>query len=126
MNWMFLLFSWMILPLHYTKPAAGSAPVVRWTTETDHDFGQIRQGHNVRFVFTFRNLLEEPIVLQTVRTTCGCTAAEWPEAPIEAGASGEVVIDYDAERGGAFRKKITVFFNKQRKPEVLWIRGEVE
>jgi hypothetical protein len=104
---------------------ADSATVVRWTTETDHDFGQVRDGSTARFVFQFQNLLEEPIVLQTVRTTCGCTAADWPEAPIGAGKSGDVVIEFDADKVGPFRKKITVFFDKQRKAETLWIRGEV-
>ena len=91
----------------------------------DHDFGEIPAGKPARFVFKFQNLLDEPIVLQTVRTTCGCTAADWPEAPIEAGTSGDVVIEYDANKIGTFRKKITVFFDKQRKAETLWIRGEV-
>ncbi len=100
--------------------------VVKWTTETDHDFGTLRQGKPATFTFTFQNALTEPIVLETVRTTCGCTAAEWTEAPVEAGRSGEVVIEYNADRRGDFKKKITVFFDKQRKAETLWIRGTVE
>lgn len=106
-----------------TPPPPG---VVKWTTETDHDFGTLRQGRTATFTFMFQNALEEPIVLETVRTTCGCTAAEWTEAPVEAGQSGEVVIEYSADRRGDFKKKITVFFDKQRKAETLWIRGTVE
>lgn len=124
MHWLFLLLSWTtttgnpLIPIH-------SGTVVRWTTETDHDFGEIPAGKPARFVFQFQNILDEPVVLQTVRTTCGCTAADWPEAPIEPGKSGDVVIEFDANKIGTFRKKITVFFDKQRKAETLWIRGEV-
>jgi len=120
-----LLFAiFTFLPGH---TAADPKPsVVKWTTETDHDFGTLRQGRPATFTFTFRNALEEPIALETVRTTCGCTAAEWTEAPVEAGQSGEVVIEYNADRRGDFKKKITVFFDKQRKAETLWIRGTVE
>lgn len=119
-----LLFAWAILP-------AATAPeprpsVVKWTTETEHDFGTLRLGRPAHFAFVFQNALDEPIVLQTVRTTCGCTAADWPEAPIEAGQTGEVTIEYSADKRGDFRKKITVFFDKQRKAETLWIRGRVE
>jgi len=117
-----LLLVWAILP-------AASEPrpsVVKWTTETEHDFGTLRFGRAARFSFAFQNALDEPIVLQTVRTTCGCTAADWPEAPIEGGQSGEVAIEYSADKRGDFRKKITVFFDKQRKAETLWIRGRVE
>lgn len=124
MNWILLFLSWTLTSSTISCPAS-DAGVVRWTTETDHDFGEIRDGSTVRFVFQFQNILDEPIILQTVRTTCGCTAADWPEAPIEPGESGDVVIEFDAERGGTFKKKITVFFDKQRKAEVLWIRGEV-
>ncbi len=100
--------------------------VVKWITETDHDFGTLRAGRPATFTFSFQNALTEPIVLETVRTTCGCTAAEWTETPVEAGQSGEVVIEYSADRRGDFKKKITVFFDKQRKAETLWIRGTVE
>ncbi len=124
MHWLFLLLCWPTGSGNLFTPI-NSGTVVRWTSETDHDFGEIPAGKPTRFVFTFQNLLDEPIVLQTVRTTCGCTAADWPEAPVESGESGEVRIEYDANKIGTFRKKITVFFDKQRKAETLWIRGEV-
>ncbi len=123
MHYLFFLSWAILLP---SSPTGPHPSVVKWTTETEHDFGTLRAGGTARYVFTFQNVLEEPIVLQTVRTTCGCTAAEWTEAPIEAGQAGEVVIEFDANRQGDFRKKITVFFDKQRKPETLWIQGTVE
>jgi len=124
MNWLFLLLSWTLTSGSISCPA-GSTAVVRWTTETDHDFGEIPAGKTARFVFQFQNLLNEPITLETVRTSCGCTAADWPQAPIEGGKSGDVTIEFNADKIGVFRKKITVFFDKQRKAETLWIRGEV-
>ena len=124
MIYIMLALSWVFTPLTSSETTPSSA-VVKWTTEVEHDFGSIRRGKTERFVFQFQNLLDEPIVLETVRTTCGCTAADWPEAPIEAGATGDVVIEFDANRDGVFRKKITVFFDKQKKAETLWISGEV-
>jgi hypothetical protein len=127
MNWFVLILYWFALPGFTADKASrpDTGGVVNWLTETDHDFGELRHGATARFVFKFQNTLSGPIVLETVRTTCGCTAAEWTEAPIEPGQTGEVVIEFDANKSGAFRKKITVFFDKQRKPEVLWIEGEV-
>ncbi len=118
-----------ILWLSPTLPKSGQIPpagnVVTWITETDHDFGEVRPGSTVKFTFSFRNTFNQPIVLQNVRTTCGCTAADWPEAPIAPGEKGDIHIEFDGNRTGAFRKKITAFFDKQRKAEVLWIQGEV-
>lgn len=113
--------------LHPERPVADpSGNVVKWLAETDFDFGVLEQGSTSSVTFSFRNILGEPIVLQTVRTSCGCTAADWPQAPIEPDSTGTVLIEFDADRLGSFRKKITVFFDKQRKAEVLHISGEVE
>lgn len=101
------------------------APVVRWLTEQDHDFGQVRAGSTARFVFRYQNIAPEPLLLQTVRTTCGCTAAEWTQEPVAPGETGEVVIEFESSQSGDFRKKIRVFFDRQRKAETLWIKGEV-
>lgn len=107
------------------KSVAPPTPVVAWLTEQDHDFGAVRPGKTARFVFRYKNITTGPLLLQTVRTTCGCTAAEWTEAPVAPGETGEVVIEFESSQSGDFRKKIRVFFDRQRKPEILWIEGEV-
>ena len=100
--------------------------LVQWQTPTEHDFGKVYMDKPVRHVFPFLNTGDQPLILQTVRTTCGCTAAEWAETPIEPGQKGEVVIEFDAYIKGAFRKKIRVFFDKQKEPEILWVSGDVQ
>ena len=124
MHWMLLSLS-LLLSLNF-RQETGAGPVVAWLTEQDHDFGELRQDHPATFVFKFKNVATDTILLQTVRTTCGCTAARFTEAPIAPGATGEVTIEYDAYQRGGFSKKIRVFFDRQKKPEILWIRGEVE
>lgn len=127
MLWILLcLKSMFFTPLVPATTSAGPASVVNWLTETDHDFGALHQGRPATFVFRFKNTSPDTILLQTVRTTCGCTAARYTEEPIAPGAGGEVNIEYDAYQRGGFSKKIRVFFDRQKKPEILWIRGEVE
>ena len=109
----------------FALPESAGAPVVEWLTEQDHDFGEIRAGKPVSFPFRFKNISADTLLLQTVRTTCGCTAARYTEGPIAPGMEGEVIIEYDAAQGGSFRKKIRVFFDRQRRAEILWIGGEV-
>lgn len=101
-------------------------PVVAWLTEQDHDFGNVHSNRPVSFAFKFKNISPDTILLQTVRTTCGCTAAQYTEEPIAPQSTGEVIVEYDAAQNGSFRKKIRVFFDRQRKPEILWIGGDVE
>ncbi|HAD11826.1 MAG TPA: DUF1573 domain-containing protein [Saprospirales bacterium] len=116
----------MAFQLHAISNPVTATPIVSWQTEKDHDFGKMRHERPQTFVFKFTNINAEPILIENVRTTCGCTAATWTEGDIASGASGEIVVEYDAYQRGSFSKKIRVFFNKQRKPEILWIRGEVD
>lgn len=126
-----LLFGLALLPVFLFQFAgrlphpASDSSVVEWQTETDHDFGEIRAGSLTRFVFKFKNIDNQPVVVETVRTTCGCTAAQWPTEPVQPGATGDIVIEYDSEKKGSFRKKIRVFFDRQKRAEILFVEGEV-
>ncbi len=115
---------WWLLPLVLTS-VPPAAPV-RWPNGTEHDFGALPLGQTVFHSFPFENTASVPILLQTVRTECGCTVADWPQTPIAPGERGEVLIEFHADRSGYFRKKIKVYFDRQRRAEVLWISGVVE
>jgi hypothetical protein len=100
--------------------------IIEWTTPTEHDFGTLQKDHPAWFAFKFKNITKEPISLETVRTTCGCTAASWTEDAIPPGESGTINIEFDSYNRGDFKKKIRVFLREQRKYETLWISGTVE
>jgi hypothetical protein len=98
---------------------------VEWTTETTYNFGEVELGSVSGVVFSYKNTSDQPVLLQTVRTTCGCTAAKWPESPVPPGGTGDIRIEFAAENSGGFSKKIRVFFDAMRKPEILRIEGVV-
>lgn len=124
-----LLACWLLLGLWWGLSSFTTPPpapkVVEWMTEQHYDFGDIPIGRAVIHVFRFKNISPDTILLQTVRTTCGCTAVRYPETPIAPGAIGDLTVEFDAAQGGSFEKKIRVFFDRQRKPDFLWIEGEV-
>lgn len=99
---------------------------VEWLSATTHDFGDIPQGVPVTIDFRFKNISDETLVIDNVRTTCSCTASDWPEEVVEPGKEGYIRIEYDAKKLGYFSKKITVYFSGQRKAEKLTIEGYVE
>lgn len=113
-----------ILSVFFTT--AEPTSLLRWTNGLEHDFGTMPQGRPRAYTFHYTNTSAEPITIETVRTTCGCTAARWTETPVEPDAVGEVTLEYDAYKQGAFTKKVKVFFYQQKKAEVLTIFGEVE
>jgi hypothetical protein len=118
---------YMVVLLAFFSLSFDFAPsAIKWTTSTDYDFGAVEFGTTSGVVFSFQNTSTDSVLLETVRTTCGCTAAEWPERPLAPGATGDLRIEFTAEHKGPFTKKIRVFFDAMRKPEILFIRGRVE
>ena len=100
--------------------------VVEWSLDTTFDFGLLRQGNPASTNFSFKNVSGDTIRIDNVRVGCGCTAPTWESVNIAPDSTGAVTIAYDAVKLGYFYKKIRVFFSNQRKPEILWIEGEVE
>lgn len=87
-------------------------------SEKSFDFGEITQGEKVEHVFEFENTGNEPLILSDVRTTCGCTAPEWPREPIAPGKTGRLKVVFNsAGKMGMQNKVITVMSNAVNNPE---------
>jgi hypothetical protein len=96
-----------------------------WLTPTTHDFGEIAKRQPVKYVFEFKNITTEPLVIENVRAECGCTASDWEQEPVQPSQIGKISVTYDAVKNGVFYKKLTVWIKGQRKPEKLIVEGEV-
>lgn len=116
----------MILSMLFFLLFEINAIQIEWVTPKEHEFGTIRHNVGVKTDFKFINKSTEPVIIEAVRTTCGCTAANYPEDPILPNETATLNIEFDAHKVGFFSKKIKVFFDGQRKPEILTIMGEVE
>jgi len=105
---------------------AQTSPVITFM-ETEHDFGQINEADGkVSHVFVFKNEGMEPLVLQNVRASCGCTTPKWTNTPVEPGETGEITVTYNPNgRPGKFSKTITITSNATVAQTKVYIRGEV-
>lgn len=90
-----------------------------------HDFGEIPQKKEASVVFNFENNGEHPLVINNVKTSCGCAAPEWPKESVNPSEKGTITVTYDAEYPGRFNKTITVFYNGKGSPQQLTIKGQV-
>ncbi len=106
-------------------PAEGE-PVIEWLTETEYEFGDLPQKKEATAIFKFKNITDEPMTIDAVRVSCGCTAPDWSLVPIEPDSVGVINIVYDAEKAGYFRKKVRVFVSAQRWSEKIYVSGFVE
>ncbi len=106
--------------------ALGATADIAWLN-SEYDFGTIREdagpahGH-----LSFVNTGTEPTLINNVKTSCGCTAARWPEGEIMPGDTAVIRFSYNpAGRPGRFEKTIRVSTGTDNKTDVLTIRGNV-
>jgi hypothetical protein len=102
------------------KPVSGIA----WISTTI-DFGKIEQGKPVSAEFEFKNPTMVPLIISSVRPTCGCTIADYPKEPIQPSKSGKIAVTFNAASSGVFTKTIMVTSNAAEGNTALVIKGEV-
>jgi hypothetical protein len=115
------------------QSATGASPAVanpnagefQFAAET-HDFGKIPKGTPVSHEFTFTNNGKEPIVINNVQASCGCTTPKWPKEPILPGKTASISVQYNAASAGGFNKSITITSNSKTPTKVLYVKGTVE
>ena len=90
------------------------------------DFGTIAQGENGLRAFKFTNTGNAPVVITDVKTSCGCTVASAPDAPVLPGETAQIEVNYDTKRIGKFSKAVTVISNARESRKVLKITGEIK
>lgn len=92
-----------------------------------HNFGKIMEVKGpVSFTFSFTNTGSEPLLIQNVQPSCGCTTPEWSKEPVVPGGKGYIKATFNpAGRPGTFSKSIIVVNNSPRNQVVLKITGEV-
>ncbi len=110
-----LTFTWLLFQSY----------AVDWQQGTHHDFQEIPFGKSIKYEFSFKNIGTEPLVIDNVRASCGCTATSWAQDPIPPDSTSVIKVDYDAKDKGYFYKKIKVYFKGIRKAEKLTVEGEV-
>lgn len=91
----------------------------------EHDYGTVDKNGDGTFEFVFMNEGSEPLILNNVRSSCGCTIPQWPREPIPAGGKSSIKVKYDTRRLGSFQKSITVYSNAGTTPVILKIKGNV-
>jgi len=89
------------------------------------DYGTIDKNADGTRVFEFTNTGDAPLIINRVKSSCGCTIPSKPTKPIMPGQSEKITVKYNTHRAGPFRKTITVYSNAENNVVILKIRGKV-
>jgi hypothetical protein len=129
-----ILFLACFAALGFASQAQTAANAVNTTTakpaevlqlkETSYNFGKIQQGRPVTHNFEVVNTGKEPLMLDNVQASCGCTTPEWSRDAIQPGASTTIKVGYNAAAEGDFAKTITIHYNNLQ-VKTLTISGSV-
>ncbi|MBL7732382.1 MAG: DUF1573 domain-containing protein [Chitinophagaceae bacterium] len=98
--------------------------VIKMNVET-HDFGKIKQGIPVTYVFEIKNITKAPVVITNASASCGCTVPEKPEQPIESGKTAPLKVQFSAAAVGPINKDVYITVAGADAPKVVHITGEV-
>ncbi len=101
-----------------------NAPIISFDKKT-HDYGTIYEKSNGDVNFVYTNTGKEPLILNRVKSSCGCTIPKWSRQPLMPGETDTIKVHYDTKRIGTFHKSITVQSNASTPSVVLKIQGKV-
>ena len=105
---------------------SGDGPVMTFT-ETEFDFGNIKEGDVVKHTFKFENTGKAPLVIENATAPCGCTVPSWPKEPVAPGATGEINVQFNSTgKVGQQNKVVTIVANTQPDITTVTIKGNVE
>ena len=96
-------------------------------SSTTHDFGTFKEAEGKKsHTFQVTNSGNQPLVIQNIVASCGCTTPEWTKTPVPPNGKGTITAIFDpAGRGGPFSKTLTVYTNSKPATVILTLKGEV-
>jgi hypothetical protein len=92
------------------------------------NFGKIKEDSENKASFVVTNSGKNPLIIEKVDVSCGCTTAQKPEKPILPGKSDRIEVIFHPKIGqlNEQKKTVTVVANTEPKITVLNIEAYVE
>lgn len=89
-----------------------------------HNFGTIKEDTENKASFTVTNTGKNPLIIEKVDVSCGCTTAKKPEKPIAPGKSEKIEIVFHPKVGQLNEQKKTVTVTANTNPEIVVLNIE--
>lgn len=123
---LFILFALILSTSFVVAQDAKKAPKATFDKSV-HDFGKVaEEAGSVSCEFSFKNTGDAPLLIQNVRTTCGCTTPDYTKEPVLPGKTGKIKVTYSTTgRPGTFNKDVTLFTNVPDSIYRVKVKGEV-
>jgi hypothetical protein len=94
--------------------------------QTEIELKNLQTGKASETVFILKNTGKQPLAIQMVDASCGCTVPNWVKQPVAAGKTTEIKVRITPEEQGYFNKTVTVHCNTESGQVSLKIKGMAE
>ena len=96
-----------------------------WPNGTELDFGYYESRGVERFdSLLLQNNTDTPFIIENIRSSCGCTAVDWPLEPLEPGARIYIPVAFRCTKGGYVEKHLDVFLSHLAKRERIYVLAD--
>ena len=90
------------------------------------DFGEIDQDKSIRIDFKLKNTGNAPLLISSVKGSCGCTVPEWPKEVVKPAEETLIKVTFNSgKREGKQKKTVTLITNAIPSTRVFTITGTV-
>lgn len=92
-----------------------------WPRGAELDFGALAAREEAFDTLWLANPTDEPFAVETVRSSCGCTAVTWPPEPLSPGEVVAIPVRFRCARGGGpVRRHLDVWLSHLRRAERVY------
>lgn len=111
---------------HLTEKEMANAPVASYN-ESEHDFGNVKDGTTVTHHFTLKNQGNRTLKIRKIHAPCGCTASTPGEKTLKPGQETKIKVSFNTRgRSGRQQQTVTVITNDPANPsKTLRVRANV-
>jgi hypothetical protein len=86
----------------------------------------IEVGVPQQLTFEIKNTGKGALAIADIKTSCGCTNAQWEKRPIKQGESTKIHVEFKKDNAGYFLESLQVYCNVDNSPIKLTINGNTK
>ncbi|MFT5723535.1 MAG: hypothetical protein ACI9JN_000649 [Bacteroidia bacterium] len=102
----------IISVIGFATTNAQGTPVIEFKDTMQYHMGTFKPGEKAVHVFEFTNVGNGNFYIKEVKTTCSCTATDWPKGAVAPGSTGQITVTFDTkEKNGEYAKGVNIFSN---------------
>ncbi len=91
------------------------------------NFGTVVEGMKPTFVFKYKNVGNDDLIISGCEASCGCTTPKWTKKPVPPGGTGEIHVAFNSTgKHGIQHKTVTITANTNPPQTILKVTGTID